>query len=42
MEEKWIRERHIEIDWSQGIAFKYPLWEKSEEENSIAVAFKRH
>lgn len=34
MVEKWIRERHIEIDWSQGTAFKYPLWEKSGEENS--------
>lgn len=28
MEEKWIREGHTEIDWSQGRAFKYSLWEK--------------
>lgn len=32
MEEKWIWERHIETDWSQGMPFKYPLWEKSEDE----------
>lgn len=42
MEEKLICERHIEMDWSQATAFEYPVWEKSKDEPSIAVAFKRH